>query len=154
MNQEFSGAESRKSSSDDSLSLIIMVAAFNIVSTLIMVVMEKTKDIGILRALGATRASIRRIFLIEGVGYGFWGIAFGVGLGLWASYKINDLADFLEKTFGFDVFPKDIYLLTGYRRIALLDVWMVAALHFRRLSGRFLSGAPCRQHEACGGFAL
>ncbi|OQA56690.1 MAG: Lipoprotein-releasing system transmembrane protein LolE [Candidatus Omnitrophica bacterium ADurb.Bin277] len=113
------------------LSLIIMVAAFNIVSTLIMVVMEKTKDIGILRALGATRASIRRIFLIEGVGYGFWGIAFGVGLGLWASYKINDLADFLEKTFGFDVFPKDIYLFDRIpAEVHYSDVWMVAAFAF------------------------
>jgi lipoprotein-releasing system permease protein len=46
------------------LALIILVAAFNIVSTLTMVVMEKTKDIGILRAVGATRASIRKIFLV------------------------------------------------------------------------------------------
>jgi lipoprotein-releasing system permease protein len=114
------------------LSLIIMVAAFNIVSTLIMVVMEKTKDVGILRALGATRAAIRKIFLIEGIGYGFWGILFGVGLGLWASYRINDLAAFLKDTFGLEVFPKDIYLFdkipaeVNYNDVAWVAVYAFA----------------------------
>ncbi|OGW78642.1 MAG: hypothetical protein A2Z83_01510, partial [Omnitrophica bacterium GWA2_52_8] len=56
------------------LALIVLVAAFNIIATLTMVVMEKTKDIGILRAVGATRGGIRRIFLIEGFSIGFLGV--------------------------------------------------------------------------------
>jgi len=113
------------------LSLIIMVAAFNIVSTLIMVVMEKTRDVGILRALGATRAAIRRIFLVEGIGYGFWGIVFGVGLGLWAAYHVNDIANFLRDTFGLEVFPKDIYLFDKIpAEVNYDDVIWVAAYAF------------------------
>lgn len=92
------------------LSLIIVVAALNIISTLIMVSMEKTKDIGILRALGATKAAIRRIFLIEGISYGFWGLVIGVGLGLLASFHINDVSNFIRDVFGFELFPKDIYI--------------------------------------------
>lgn len=59
------------------LALIVCVAAFNIVSTLIMVVMEKSKDIAILKAMGATRRSVRRIFIIEGVVIGFTGTMLG-----------------------------------------------------------------------------
>ncbi|HRK62611.1 MAG TPA: ABC transporter permease, partial [Candidatus Omnitrophota bacterium] len=65
------------------LALIILVAAFNIVSTLTMVVMEKTKDIGILRAIGATRFGIARIFIIEGFAIGFFGILAGAISGVW-----------------------------------------------------------------------
>jgi lipoprotein-releasing system permease protein len=91
------------------LALIILVAAFNIVSTLIMVVMEKTKDIGILRALGATRRSIRRIFVLEGFSYGFFGVVLGSILGLLLAANLNPVADFVEETTGFAVFPSDIY---------------------------------------------
>lgn len=113
------------------LSLIVVVAAFNIVSTLIMVAMEKTKDIGILRALGATRAAVRRIFLIEGMSYGFWGMVIGVGLGVWASLKINDLADFLKTTFGIEVFPRDIYIFDKIpAEVHMKDVLMIAGFAF------------------------
>ena len=91
------------------LTLIVLVASFNIVSTLIMVVMEKTRDIGILRALGATSASIRRIFILEGFCVGFLGIIFGTGLGLWVALNLNPISDFLKQTTGLEVFPSDIY---------------------------------------------
>jgi len=91
------------------LALIILVAAFNIVSTLIMIVMEKTKDIGILRALGATRASIRKIFVIEGFCIGLMGVVSGACLGLWVASNLNTLSDFIKNTTGFEVFPSDIY---------------------------------------------
>src|SRR3989338_5449907 len=91
------------------LFLIVLVASFNIVSTLIMVVMEKTRDIGILRALGATSASIRRIFILEGFCVGFMGIIFGTGLGLWVALNLNPISDFLKQTTGLEVFPSDIY---------------------------------------------
>ena len=91
------------------LGLIILVATFNIVSTLTMVVMEKTKDIGILRAIGATRANIRNIFVIEGFSIGSIGIAVGTGLGLALAFNLNQVSDFLKKTTGLEVFPSDIY---------------------------------------------
>ena len=93
------------------LGLIILVAAFNITSTLIMVVMEKTKDIGILRALGATRKSIRKIFVLEGFSVGIFGVILGSILGLFMAWNLNPIADFIEEATGFSVFPSDIYYL-------------------------------------------
>ncbi len=91
------------------LALIILVAAFNIISTLTMVVMEKTKDIGILRAIGATRMSIRKIFLMEGFSIGFSGVISGTILGLLMSFNLNPISDFIKNTTGLEVFPSDIY---------------------------------------------
>lgn len=91
------------------LSLIILVAAFNIASTLIMVVMEKTRDIGVLRALGATSGSIRSIFLLQGFIVGLVGVCVGAFAGLELAIHLNPVADFLEKHFGISVFPSDIY---------------------------------------------
>lgn len=85
------------------LSLIILVAAFNIVSTLTMVTMEKTRDIGILKSLGATQSDIRRIFTLEGLVVGFIGTAAGflVGFGFcWA-----------QQTFRFFSLPTNIYII-------------------------------------------
>ncbi|MBU3759916.1 MAG: FtsX-like permease family protein, partial [Candidatus Omnitrophica bacterium] len=91
------------------LALIVLVAAFNIVSTLIMIVMEKTKDIGILRALGATRSSIRSIFMIEGFSVGMIGVVLGAASGLYLAFNLNQVSDFLKETTGLEVFPSDIY---------------------------------------------
>jgi lipoprotein-releasing system permease protein len=71
------------------LMLIILVAAFNIVGTLTMVVADKTKEIGILRAMGMPAASIRRIFLLQGFMIGATGTAIGLGLGLVASFALD-----------------------------------------------------------------
>ena len=92
------------------LSLIVLVAAFNIISTLIMGVMEKTKDIGVLRALGASRKAIRRIFMIQGLVVGLMGILVGAVAGLLLAFNLNPVSKFLESTFGISVFPSDIYL--------------------------------------------
>lgn len=91
------------------LALIITVAAFNIISTLTMVVMEKTKDIGILRAIGATRAAVRKIFLVEGFSIGFLGVITGTVLGLLMAFNLNPISDFIKNTTGLEVFPSDIY---------------------------------------------
>lgn len=109
------------------LALIILVAAFNIVSTLTMVVMEKTKDIGILRAIGATRLGIARIFLIEGLSIGFFGILFGTMAGVWLSLNLNPVADLIKKTTGLDVFPRDVYFFEKIpSEIHAIDVvWIV-----------------------------
>ena len=92
------------------LALIILVAAFNIVSTLTMVVMEKTKDIGILRAIGATRANIRNIFVIEGFSIGIFGVIAGAIAGLLLAFNLNPVSDFIKNTTGLEVFPSDVYL--------------------------------------------
>ncbi|HNX68807.1 MAG TPA: lipoprotein-releasing ABC transporter permease subunit [Candidatus Omnitrophota bacterium] len=111
MNQNFFQAlKVEKSVMTILLGLIILVAAFNIISTLTMVVMEKTKDIGILRALGATRMNIRKIFVLEGFSIGSLGIMLGAVCGLLLAYNLNPVADFLKETTGLEVFPSDIYL--------------------------------------------
>lgn len=91
------------------LSLIVLVAAFNIVSSLTMVVMQKTRDIGILRSVGASTGAISQIFLLEGFLIGFAGVILGSILGLLLSFNLNFVADIVEKLTGFSVFPKDIY---------------------------------------------
>lgn len=93
------------------LLLIIVVAALNIASMLIMIVMEKTKDIGVLRALGARRASIARLFFAQGCMIGFLGICLGLVVGLSVTLNINRLAQWLEQAFGISVFPPEVYYL-------------------------------------------
>lgn len=91
------------------LALIILVAAFNIVSTLIMIVMEKTKDVGVLRALGATKASISRIFILEGFSIGCLGVILGAISGVLIALNLNQISNFIRDTTGLEVFPSDIY---------------------------------------------
>ncbi len=86
------------------LVLIVMVAAFNIISTLIMVVMEKTKDIAILMTMGATRRTIRRIFALEGLLIGFSGTAAGIGLGV--------ALCLLLRKYEFVRLPSDVYYIS------------------------------------------
>lgn len=88
------------------LALIVIVACFNIVSTLIMVVMEKTKDIGILKSIGATNGSIMAIFTLEGFLIGAIGTLLGVAGGLGLSYL-------LEK-YQFIQLPRDIYYIDRF----------------------------------------
>ncbi|MDP3919673.1 MAG: lipoprotein-releasing ABC transporter permease subunit [Candidatus Omnitrophota bacterium] len=110
MNQNFFQAlKVEKSVMTILLALIVLVAAFNIVSTLIMIVMEKTRDIGILRSIGATRASIRRIFLMEGFTVGILGVATGTVLGLLVTRYLNNITAFIRETTGLELFPSDIY---------------------------------------------
>jgi lipoprotein-releasing system permease protein len=109
------------------LALIIIVACFNIASTLIMIVMEKTKDIGILKSIGATRSEIRTIFIMNGFFIGFLGIAFGVGAGFAIAVHINEIAAFVEQFTGFSLFPSDIYYLSDIpSKIEMFDVARVA----------------------------
>ncbi|MBI4430679.1 MAG: lipoprotein-releasing ABC transporter permease subunit [Candidatus Omnitrophica bacterium] len=113
------------------LSLIILVAAFNIVSSLIMVVLEKTKDIGILQALGLSRARIRSIFLMEGLFIGAVGTLAGALLGLFVAMNLNPIADFLQKTTGIEVFPKDIYYFDKIpAKIQTGDIFVIVSCAF------------------------
>lgn len=86
------------------LLLIVAVAAFNIVSSLVMVVNDKKSDIAILRTLGATPGMIQRIFLVQGTAVGFGGTVAGVGLGVLLSLTVSDIAGFYERVSGVHLF--------------------------------------------------
>ncbi len=96
------------------LTLIILVAALNIISTLIMVVMEKGKDIAILKSLGATSAGIMKIFMIEGIIIGVTGTFFGTVLGLAAALNLEKIVQFIEKVFNFKVLPPSVYYIDTF----------------------------------------
>lgn len=94
------------------LSLIILVAAFNIVSSLMMLVRTKGPDIAILRTMGASRGQILRIFLVDGMGIGLVGVGLGVGLGLLFVRNIESLRQGLQSTFRVCLFDPQLYLLS------------------------------------------
>lgn len=93
------------------LTLIILVAAFNIISTLIMVVMEKSRDIAILKSMGSSNWSIMKIFSVEGSIIGFTGTILGVTGGFIVVPYINEIVEFVEKVFSIKIFPSDVYFL-------------------------------------------
>ena len=110
------------------LSLIVLVAAFNIISTLIMVVMEKNKDIAILKSMGATSGSIMKIFVFQGLTIGMIGTTLGTVAGLVLSYNLSRLSAFIEQLFGFKILPGDVYYLSelpslvNYEDVAIIVV--------------------------------
>ena len=91
------------------LILIIVVAAFNIASTLIMVVMEKTRDIGILKSIGTPASSIMAIFVIDGLMVGGVGTLLGVIFGYALANSLDSVVNFMERMFGIELFPSTIY---------------------------------------------
>ncbi len=95
------------------LSLIVGVAVFNIVATLVMVVTDKRSGIAILRTLGYSRRTIVQIFAVQGIVVGWIGVLFGVGLGVTMALNIDQLAPGLEQLFGFQFMPADVYYLTS-----------------------------------------
>jgi lipoprotein-releasing system permease protein len=93
------------------LVLIVLVAAFNIISTLIMVVMEKNKDIAILKSMGAPSKGILKIFIIEGLVVGVLGTLLGTILGLGAAFNLEKITGFVEGLFGFKILASDVYYI-------------------------------------------
>ena len=111
------------------LTLIIIVAAFNIISSLVMMVKDKTQAIAILRTMGATRGTILRIFMLSGASIGIVGTLLGVGLGLLISYNIDTIKRGLEQLLSFRVFPDEIYFLSRLPAIVdLNEVLQVSAM--------------------------
>jgi lipoprotein-releasing system permease protein len=96
------------------LTLIVLVAAFGIASTLFMVVMEKTRDIAILKSMGATAASIMKIFVLEGLIIGLIGTLFGVISGLLIALNLEPIITLIQKVTGQNFFNKDIYYLDHF----------------------------------------
>lgn len=95
------------------LTLIIAVAAFNLVSTLVMTVTDKQADIAILRTLGASPGSVMRIFMIQGALVGLIGTAIGVTLGVLVASNVDVIVPFIERMLGVQFLPRDIYLISA-----------------------------------------
>ena len=95
------------------LFLIVLVGAFGLVSTLVMTVKEKQADIAILRTLGASRASILAIFMIQGTIVGIVGVAAGVAAGLLVAYNVGSIVSFIEGLMGVEFLPREIYFISS-----------------------------------------
>lgn len=96
------------------LTLIVLVAAFGIASTLFMVVMEKTRDIAILKSMGATGSSIMKIFVLEGLIIGIIGTILGVASGLLVALNLEPIINVIQRITGQNFFSKDIYYLDHF----------------------------------------
>ncbi len=94
------------------LTLIVAVAAFNLLSSLVMAVKDKRSDIAILRSIGATPREIARIFLVQGSLIGVVGTALGVGLGMLVAFNIDVIVPFIERTFNIEFLPQQIYFIS------------------------------------------
>jgi lipoprotein-releasing system permease protein len=111
--------------------LIIAVAAFNIVSSLVMVVTDKQADIAILRTLGASPRGITRIFLVQGTVIGIAGTALGLAGGIALALNVETVVPVIESLFGFKFFAKDIYLISDVpSELQLADVVLTASFSF------------------------
>ena len=95
------------------LSLIIIVAAFNIISGLTILVKNKTRDIGILKSIGVTQRSIKKIFFYVGFLIGTSATLFGVFVGTIFSIYIENIRQFISNIFGISLFPQEIYILNS-----------------------------------------
>lgn len=95
------------------LSLIVAVAAFNLVSSLIMLVTDKQADIAILRTLGFSPGSVMAVFVVQGVLIGVIGIAGGIVGGILLTKNLNHVMHFVERILGFELMPADIYYISG-----------------------------------------
>jgi lipoprotein-releasing system permease protein len=94
------------------LSLIIGVAAFNIVASLVMVVTDKTNDIAVLRTLGMKAGGVVRVFFVQGAVIGWAGVVIGVLLGVLLAIYAPDIVPVIERWFGFQIMPGDVYYVT------------------------------------------
>jgi len=95
------------------LSLIIIVAAFNIISGLTILVKNKTRDIGILKSIGVTNNSIKKIFFLVGFIIGTGATMFGIIVGTLFSYYVENIRQFISNTFDLTLFPEEIYFLNS-----------------------------------------
>lgn len=111
------------------LTLIILVAAFNIITGLIMLVKDKSRDVAVLRTMGATKAMIMRIFFVDGAFIGLIGTSFGVALGLLFCYNIESIRQFLQYLSGRELFSSEIYFLSKLpAKVDVAEVLMVVAI--------------------------
>ncbi len=113
------------------LLLIVAVAAFNIVSTLVMVVTDKESDIAILRTLGATPASIMGIFMVQGILIGFIGTALGIMGGVSLALNVESLVPAIERLLDIEFLAADVYYISKLPSdLEWADVYLIGILSF------------------------
>jgi lipoprotein-releasing system permease protein len=113
------------------LSLIVAVAAFNIVSTLVMAVTDKQADIAILRTLGASPRSVMAVFIVQGALIGFIGLGLGVLGGVTLANNIDVVVPFIERLLGTQLFSKEVYYISSLpSELQWGDVITITALSF------------------------
>ncbi len=105
----FSALKTEKTTLTILLLLVVVVAAFNIIGSLVMVVMEKGREIAILKSMGATSGAILRIFFVQGAFIGLLGAVLGTSGGLVLGWNLHVVEDFLERVFGLDILPPSVY---------------------------------------------
>ncbi|WP_248647523.1 lipoprotein-releasing ABC transporter permease subunit [Wohlfahrtiimonas chitiniclastica] len=111
------------------MSLIVAVAVFNVVSTLVMVVTEKRPEIAILRTLGMSPMQIMVIFMVQGTFIGFFGALIGMGLGLLIAFNVNHIVSAVESFFGSNV-GEAFYVLEIPSEVVWSDIYIVAGIAF------------------------
>ncbi len=113
------------------LAMIIGVAAFNIVSTLVMLVTDKQADIAILRTLGLTPGRVMRIFVVQGSMIGLLGTVVGIAGGVALALNVERIVPLIERLMGRKLLPPDVYYISELpSQLQWSDVWQVAALAF------------------------
>lgn len=113
------------------LFFIIAIAAFNLVSSLFMVVKEKNSDIAILRTLGASPRGVMRIFMVQGIIIGGVGVICGIVFGVLGALNVDVIVNFVESVFGFKFLPQDVYQITDLpSELRYSDVIMTAIISF------------------------
>ena len=113
------------------LSLIIAVAAFNLVSSLVMLVTDKQADIAILRTLGMTPGTVMRIFMVQGTLIGVVGIAIGLVCGVLLTLNLSHVVSGLESFLGYELMPEDVYYISGVpSELHWGDVGLIAVIAF------------------------
>jgi len=133
------------------LTLIVAVAAFNLVSTLIMVVTDKRSDIAILRTLGATPASVMAIFIIQGVFIGVLGTALGVAGGVGLALNVETIVPAIEHLFNVHFLAADVYYISDVpSELHWNDVWVMAgvAIVLSLLATLYPAWRAARTHPA------
>jgi lipoprotein-releasing system permease protein len=113
------------------LFFIIAIAAFNLVSSLFMVVKEKQADIAILRTLGASPGGVMKIFMTQGIIIGLAGVAFGTVFGILGALYVDVIVGFVERLFGFRFLDPSVYQISSLpSELRPMDVVLTAALSF------------------------
>jgi len=111
------------------LTLIVAVAAFNIISTLVMAVTDKQSDIAILRTLGAHPGSIMAIFMVQGSLIGVFGTLAGLVSGVLLALNLETVVPWIERAVGLDLFPADVYYISDLpSKLNWPDVWTIGGV--------------------------
>ncbi|HLS84254.1 MAG TPA: lipoprotein-releasing ABC transporter permease subunit [Arenimonas sp.] len=113
------------------LSLLILIASFNLVSSLVMLVQDKQSDIAILRTLGMSPGAVMRVFVIQGLVVGVAGIGIGIGAGVTLASNLTHVVAFVEDLFDTELMPSDVYYISGVPSVVnASDVALVAVVAF------------------------